>query len=97
MFNKRNVCARPPKRQRATNFHEPGLSAYRAIQLPARTARPAAILTRIVLSALGEMSCSAKKLSRRLRKTFGKEEPPNGSIIGHAGVSDGTRSDISGS
>src|ERR1700734_2263451 len=97
MFNKRTVCASPPKRKRATNFHEPGRSAYRAIQLPARTARPAAILTRIIRSALGEMSCSAKKLSRRLRKTFGKEEPPTGSKIGDAELSDGTRSDISGS
>ena len=52
----------------------PGLSAYRAIQLPASTARPTAILTHIVRSALGEMFWSQKNLSRRRRKTFGKEE-----------------------
>src|SRR5271154_394906 len=97
MFSKRNVCARPPKRYRATNFHEPGLSAYRAIQVPKRTARPTAILTHIARSALGVMFWSAKNLSRRRRKTFGKEDTPTASILDAAEVSDGTRSAVSGS
>src|SRR5580658_2427188 len=97
MFSKRKVCARPPKRYSATNFHESGLSAYRAIQQPNRTARPTAILTHIVRSALGVMFRSAKKLSKRRRKTFGKEGAPAGSRIDAAEVSDGTRSAVSGS
>src|SRR5580692_1039621 len=64
-----------------------------AIQLPASTASPAAILIHIARSALGEIFRSAKKLSRRRRKTLGKEDAPDRPPIDcHAAGSDGTRS-----
>jgi len=68
-------------------------------QLPSSTARPAAILTHMVRSALGEMFWSAKNLSRGGgRKTFGKEDGPAGSPTDCRGeASDGTRSPKSGS
>src|ERR1700733_3933751 len=67
------------------------------IQLPTSTARPAAILTHMVRSALGEISLSAKNLSRRRRKTLGKEDTFAGSPINcRDNPSDGTRSSISG-
>jgi hypothetical protein len=97
MFSKRNVWARPPKRYKATNFHETGLRVYRATQLPASTPRPKAILNHVVWSALGEMFLSEKKLSRRRRKTFGNDdtftESPTDCCCD---ASDGTRSSMSG-
>src|SRR4029077_5758370 len=78
-------------------FHELGRRAYRAIQAPTRTARPTATLTHMVRSALWVMFWSAKNLSRRRRKTLGKEDAPTGSVIDAAEDSDGTRSGVSGS
>src|ERR1700733_7131741 len=67
------------------------------IQLPTSTAKPAAILTHMVRSAFGEISLSAKNLSRRRRKTLGKEDTLVGSPIDcRDNASDGTRSSISG-
>src|ERR1700721_1921725 len=68
-----------------------------AIQLPASTDRPVAILTHMVRSALGEIFWSAKNLSRRRRRTFGNVDAPDGSPENcRGGASDGTRSSISG-
>src|ERR1700733_7503065 len=97
MFSKRKVWARPPRRYMTTNFHESGLNAQRATQLPPNTARPVAILTHIVRSALGDIFWSAKNLSRRRRKTFGNVGAPAASPENcRGGASDGTRSSISG-
>ena len=48
----------------------PGLSVYRAIQLPARTAKPTAILTHIARSALGEMSLIGKETVQAATQDF---------------------------
>src|SRR5208283_5067659 len=68
-----------------------------AIQLPASTANPTAILTHIVRSALGEMLPSEKKSSMRRRKTFGNEDThANSSTESRNEASVGTTSAISG-
>src|SRR6202021_3102020 len=81
----------------ATNFQESGLNVYRTTHVPARTASPTAILTHIARSALGEMFGSAKKPSRRRRRTLGNEDAPEGSTIGDEEPSEGTSSAVSGS
>ena len=55
------------------------------------------ILIHMERPALGEMCLSEKKLSRRLRKTFGNEDALDGSPTEcRAEASDGTRSSMSG-
>jgi hypothetical protein len=66
-----------------------------AIQLPASKTRPAAILIHIARSALGDIFCSAKNVSRRLRKTFGKAAGADGSSVWREELSDRKRSSIS--
>src|SRR5580700_10955792 len=57
-----------------------------ATQLPASTDKPAAILIHMVWSALGDIFCVAKNLSRRRRKTFGKDDRSDGSGSSMSGL-----------